>query len=106
MRPRRPGAVISGVFSYDYRGKYLVQVIMRYDGSENFPKDNRWGFFPGVSAGWRISEEPFVKDNLTWLSNLKLRASYGEQGNDQINAFQYVTTYAYSKFDGLQGQVR
>ena len=85
-----------GRFSYDYRGKYLVQVIMRYDGSENFPKDNRWGFFPGVSAGWRISEEPFVKDNLTWLSNLKLRASYGEQGNDQINAFQYVTTYAYS----------
>ena len=85
-----------GRFSYDYRGKYLVQAIMRYDGSENFPKDNRWGFFPGVSAGWRISEEPFVKDNLTWLSNLKLRASYGEQGNDQINAFQYVTTYAYS----------
>lgn len=93
-----------GRFSYDYKSKYLLQFILRYDGSENFPKDNRWGLFPGVSAGWRISEEPFIKNNLTWLSNLKIRGSYGEQGNDQIAAFQYVTTYAYSNSTIYKGK--
>ncbi len=62
----------------------------------NFPKENRWGIFPGVSAGWRLSEEPWIKDNAPALTNLKIRASYGEQGNDQIAAFQYMTTYGYS----------
>lgn len=85
-----------GRLGYDYSSKYLFQAIFRYDGSENFPKGKRWGFFPGVSAGWRISEEPFMKDNLPWLTNLKIRASYGEQGNDQIDAFQYLTNYEYS----------
>ena len=65
---------------YDYKSKYMVQFIGRYDGSENFAKDKRWGFFPSVSAGWRISEEPWVKDNAPALTNLKIRASYGEQG--------------------------
>ena len=81
---------------YDYNSKYLVQFIARYDGSENFAKGHRWGFFPGASAGWRISEEPFVKDNAPWLTNLKVRLSYGEQGNDQIDPFQYMTTYEYA----------
>ena len=84
-----------GRLGYDWKSRYMVQFIARYDGSENFPKDNRWGFFPGVSAGWRISEEPFIKDNYPWITNLKLRASYGEQGNDRIDAFQYMTTYSY-----------
>lgn len=85
-----------GRFNYDYKSKYMVSFIARYDGSENFPKGKRWGFFPGVSAGWRLSEEGFIKDNLSWLTNLKLRASYGEQGNDNIDPFQYLTTYQYT----------
>ena len=85
-----------GRLGYDWKSRYLLQVIGRFDGSENFPENKRWGFFPGVSAGWRISEEPFVKNNAPWLTNLKIRASYGEQGNDQIDSFQYMTTYGYT----------
>ena len=85
-----------GRLGYDYKSKYMIQGIIRFDGSENFPKANRWGVFPGVSAGWRLSEEPWIKDNAPALTNLKIRASYGEQGNDQIAAFQYMTTYGYS----------
>ena len=92
---------------YDWKSRYLVQFIGRFDGSENFPKENRWGFFPGVSAGWRISEESWFKDKFPTFTNLKLRASYGEQGNDQVDAFQYMTTYGYTslssyklRFDG------
>ena len=85
-----------GRVGYDYKSKYLFQALIRFDGSENFPKEHRWGIFPGVSAGWRISEEPFIKDNWPWMSNLKIRASYGEQGNDQIDPFQYMTTYGYT----------
>ena len=85
-----------GRIGYDYKSKYMIQALVRFDGSENFPADKRWGIFPGVSMGWRISEEPFLKDNAPWLSNLKIRASYGEQGNDQVAAFQYLSTYEYS----------
>lgn len=85
-----------GRVGYDWKSRYLVQFIGRYDGSENFPSDTRWGFFPSVSAGWRLSEEPFMKTAAPWLTNLKLRASYGEQGNDQVDAFQYLTTYEFS----------
>lgn len=81
---------------YDYKSKYLLQALVRFDGSENFPKGKRWGIFPGVSVGWRLSEEPFVKNLFPSLTNLKLRASYGEQGNDQIDPFQYMTTYGYT----------
>ncbi len=98
-----------GRIGYDYKSKYLFQALVRYDGSENFPEGKRWGIFPGVSAGWRISEESFVKDNWPWLTNLKVRASYGEQGNDQIDPFQYMTTYGYTSaysyktlFDGKE----
>lgn len=98
-----------GRLGYDYKSKYLFQALVRYDGSENFPEGKRWGIFPGVSAGWRISEESFVKDNWPWLTNLKVRASYGEQGNDQIDPFQYMTTYGYTSaysyktlFDGKE----
>ena len=81
---------------YDYKSKYLFQALVRWDGSENFPKEHRWGVFPGASVGWRLSEEPFIKDNYPWITNLKVRASYGEQGNDQVDAFQYLSTYKYS----------
>ena len=91
-----------GRLGYDWKSRYLVQLIGRFDGSENFPKNKRWGFFPGVSAGWRISEEPFLKQNAAWLTNLKLRASYGEQGNDQIDSFQYMTTYGYTSLSSYK----
>lgn len=85
-----------GRVGYDYKDKYLFQALLRFDGSENFAKGHRWGLFPGFSVGWRLSEEEFVKDMFPSLTNLKIRASYGEQGNDQIDAFQYMTTYEYT----------
>lgn len=83
-----------GRATYDFAQKYLAQLIFRYDGSPNFPKDKRWGFFPGVSLGWRISEEPFMS-GLDLIDNLKIRASYGEMGNDRVTPFQYLTGYSY-----------
>lgn len=82
-----------GRVSYDYKHKYLLESTTRYDGSPNFPSDKRWGLFPSLSAGWRISEESFLKNNVTWLSSLKLRASYSNTGYDAIGAFQYITGY-------------
>jgi TonB-linked SusC/RagA family outer membrane protein len=97
-----------GRVDYDYAGKYLFQFNWRYDGSENFPKGKRFGFFPGVSAGWRISEESFWKENVKWMDYLKLRASWGQMGNDKVSAFQYITTYTFSNpgiFGSNGGQI-
>jgi TonB-linked SusC/RagA family outer membrane protein len=71
-----------GQVGYDFMGKYLLDFKFRYDGSSRFPADNRFGFFPAVSAGWRVSEEGFIKNNFVFLSNLKLRGSYGEMADD------------------------
>lgn len=71
-----------GRLSYDYKGKYIIDFAARYDASSRFPKANRWGLFPSVSAAWRLSEEPFIKNNLTWVNNFKLRASWGRLGDD------------------------
>lgn len=71
-----------GHVNYDYKSKYIVDVAVRADASSKFPKNKRWGVFPSVSAGWRISEEPWVKNNTTIISNLKLRASWGMMGDD------------------------
>ncbi len=86
---------IFGRIAYNYQGKYLFETNLRYDGSYAFPKDKRWGFFPGFSAGWRLSEEGFLKGS-TSFDNLKLRVSYGQMGNDQVSAFQYLTKYNLS----------
>ncbi len=81
--------------NYNFKNKYLVEGSFRYDGSLLFPKDTRWGFFPGISAGWRISEEAFFKNNIRAIDNMKIRASYGKVGNDGgIRAFQYQQNYA------------
>ena len=82
-----------GRVSYDFQGKYMIDINLRYDGSSNFPKENRWGFFPGGSAAWRISEEDFMKNKFSFIDHLKLRASYGELGNDAVPAFQWMSTY-------------
>ncbi|MDR0757864.1 MAG: SusC/RagA family TonB-linked outer membrane protein, partial [Tannerella sp.] len=92
---------------YDYQGKYMLQATLRRDGSYIFQSDKRWGFFPGISAGWRLSEEAFLKDRTDWLNNLKLRASWGKQGNDNIDAFQYLLKYTFGRnyvFNGTDAQ--
>ena len=88
---------------YDYDGKYLFETSARYDGNFYFAPGKRFGFFPAVSAGWRISEESFMQ-SLSWLNNLKIRASYGEVGALAGSAFQYLSTYAvYSPATTLGG---
>ncbi len=82
-----------GRVGYDFDKKYFAQFHFRYDGSFNFPEGNRFGFFPGVELGWRISQEDFFKESST-ISNLKLRASWGQLGNDRIAAFQFLNRFA------------
>ncbi|HUN04454.1 MAG TPA: TonB-dependent receptor, partial [Niabella sp.] len=65
----------------------------RYDASHKFAPDSRWGFFPSASAAWRLSEEPFIKNNISWIDNLKIRGSYSRTGNDNVEAFKYLTGY-------------
>ena len=84
-----------GRISYNYLEKYLIDLNLRYDGSSAFPENNRWGFFPGISVGWRLSEEPFLAHLSDVLSNLKLRASWGQMGNDAILPFQYLANYSF-----------
>ncbi|WP_460635852.1 SusC/RagA family TonB-linked outer membrane protein [Larkinella harenae] len=80
--------------TYDYADKYLVEASGRYDGSYFFAPENRFGFFPAFSLGWRLSEENFIKQNVRWIDNLKLRGSYGEVGALAGSAFQYMSTYS------------
>jgi len=87
---------------YSYEERYIIDFAGRYDGSWKFPKGNRWGFFPSVSGAWRISEEAFFKNTGVsgWLSNLKLRVSYGEMGDDNLgdlySDFAYLPGYLYN----------
>ncbi|SKB28053.1 TonB-linked outer membrane protein, SusC/RagA family [Parapedobacter luteus] len=78
----RASKSLIGQLDYNYAGKYMFAFKFRYDGSSRFPEGSRYGFFPSVSAAWRISEENFIKDNLAFLSEFKLRGSYGEMGDD------------------------
>lgn len=86
---------IIGRVNYDFKGKYLIEGSFRFDGSSKFAENRRWGFFPAVSAGWRISEEPFLKDKIKFLTNLKIRASYGKLGDDASSFYQYLDGYTY-----------
>ena len=81
-------------FNYDFADKYYLSASWRTDGSSRFYKDNRWGQFWSVGANWRISEESFMKD-LDWLNNMSIKASYGVQGNDQVNSY-YAWQALYS----------
>lgn len=88
-----------GRIQYDYADRYLFEANLRADASSRFPKDNRWGVFPAFSAGWRISEENFIKDNLDWMSNLKLRLGWGRTGNEELSdIYPAVATYAYGSY--------
>lgn len=89
-----------GRLQYNYAGKYLFEANVRRDASSRFPKNSRWGTFPAFSAGWRISEEAFMK-NIDWLSNLKLRLGWGKTGNEELSStdlYPAVPTYAYGSY--------
>lgn len=90
------GALI-GRMNYSFADRYLLEAQFRYDGSSQFADGHRWGFFPSVSAGWRISEEPFFKSlsALSFVNQLKLRASYGEMGDDSGAGYDWVAGYTY-----------
>jgi TonB-linked SusC/RagA family outer membrane protein len=77
--------------NYGYKSKYLLTATIRADGSSKFPDDGRWGYFPAFSAGWRISEESFFKDNVNFISNLKLTGGWGQLGNQSVPDFQYLS---------------
>ena len=86
-------AAFFGRVNYSYLDRYIVTATARYEGSSKFAPDNRWGFFPGLSLGWRVSQEPFMKD-VTFIDDLKFRAGYGETGNEGFGA--EVSTRMYS----------
>lgn len=81
-----------GRINYAYDNRYLLEMNMRYDGSSRFSPDSRWGFFPSFSAGWRVSEEAFMKD-VDWLDNLKIRGSWGKLGNNSIGNYEWQALY-------------
>jgi TonB-linked SusC/RagA family outer membrane protein len=97
-----------GRVGYNYKEKYLAEFTWRYDGSYLFPSDQRFGFFPGVSAAWRISEEDFFKKSVPFMNYLKLRASWAQMGNDQVYylkngtptlfEYQYINTYSFGSY--------
>lgn len=90
--PQTPGSMASffGRINYDYREKYMATLIMRADGSSTFARGNRWGYFPSVSAGWVITNEDFMEGVSSNIDFLKLRGSYGQNGNSQVSGFQYM----------------
>ncbi len=97
--------VLQGIFgrvNYDYKGRYLVEVSGRYDGSSRFARSNRWGWFPSGSVGWRISEEPFFESLRDVVSNTKIRASYGSLGNQNVSSYytylRLITSYNFASF--------
>ena len=90
-----------GRANYDYKGRYLFELSGRYDGSSRFAKGHRWGLFPSASAGWRISEEPFFEPAKDIVNNLKLRASFGSLGNQNVADYSYMRTISINDFSGF-----
>ncbi|MBU1821794.1 MAG: TonB-dependent receptor [Bacteroidetes bacterium] len=87
-----------GRVGYNFKEKYLAEFLWRYDGSDIFPEETRYGFFPGVMLGWVVSEEGFWKNNIPAVNFLKIRGSVGQLGNDQINTYQYLSTYGFRSY--------
>jgi TonB-linked SusC/RagA family outer membrane protein len=100
--PWGEGALASffGRANYNYKETYMASLTMRADGSSNFARGNRWGYFPSASAGWVMTNESFMEDAKSWMDFLKLRASWGQNGNASINPFQYQTTFAFDTSNG------
>lgn len=96
-----------GRISYDFDGKYMFTASLRHEGSSKFGVDNKWGNFPAVSVGWRISQENFMK-NIKWVNDLKLRADYGVTGNQDFgsyNSLNTMTGFGYYYYGGKYFQV-
>ena len=92
-----------GRLTWDWNERYMATVTVRYDGSSIFNKGKRWGWFPSFSAGWVISNENFMKGTASWLDFLKIRASWGQNGNNRIAKYQYLATIAQSGSAGDSG---
>ena len=97
---------------WSWKDRYMVNATMRADGSSKFAKGHRWGYFPSVSAGWTLTEEDFMKSAASWLDFLKLRFSWGQVGNANINCYQYLapvttsnTNYNFGKAGGTDAWV-
>lgn len=101
---KNENAIVGKLFrvQYTYADKYMLSASGRYDGSSRMSEDNRYAFFPGVSVGWNINEEKFMESTKDWLTNLKLRASYGEVGNENIGNYLYAS-YVNSNIDYVFG---
>jgi len=84
-----------GRLNYNYDETYMITAILRADGSSNFMRGHRWGYFPSVSAGWIVSNESFLESAKGTLDYLKIMANWGQNGNDAINPFQYLSQYKY-----------
>jgi TonB-linked SusC/RagA family outer membrane protein len=99
-------AAYAGYATYDYRSKYFAKFAFRYDGSSKFSPSKQYGFFPDYEIGWRISEEGFFKKikALSFLNSVKIRASYGETGDDGALRYQFVTGYTYPASGSAMGQ--
>lgn len=96
-----------GRVSYDYDGKYLLTASLRHEGSSKFGQNHKWGNFPAVSAGWRISQENFMKD-IDWINDLKIRADYGVTGNQDFGSYLSINTmsgFGYYYYNGQYFQV-
>lgn len=101
-KPWGNGALASffGRVNYNYKETYMASATVRADGSSNFAKGNRWGYFPSFSAGWVVTNEAFMEDTRNWLDFFKVRASWGQNGNADINNFQYLSTFAFDVKNG------
>lgn len=89
--------------NYDFRDRYYISGSIRTDGSSRFASDNRWGTFYSVGASWRITEEEFMKNTKSWLDNLKVKASYGEVGNDNVGYYPYLGLFSGANYGGNFG---
>lgn len=88
---------VFGRLKYQYNSKYLFEATVRHDGSSRFAENQKYGTFPSLALGWRVTEEQFIKDAAPWLSNLKLKASWGVLGNQNIGNYPYQSTLASGK---------
>ncbi|SEM01411.1 TonB-linked outer membrane protein, SusC/RagA family [Chitinophaga rupis] len=91
-----------GNMNYNFKDKYLLGVSLRYDGTSRLPADSRWGLYQSVSGGWRISKESFLA-NVKWLNDLKIRASWGRLGNQNIGTYPYQSTLAQTNYAYASG---
>ncbi|MFZ4263213.1 SusC/RagA family TonB-linked outer membrane protein [Sphingobacterium sp. HJSM2_6] len=96
---------IIGRLNYEWNNRYYLEGTFRYDGSSRFAKEHRWGFFPSISAGWRITEEAFLQNYKASIGDIKFRSSYGVLGNQDIDPYQFLTIYSsYNNVYGFDNQ--